>query len=107
MIQKENSVSQVQGMVEYAKEFFRDIDSERIDQNIMLVINGIIHTMAGETIEHGFLRAVDGIITEIGSLENGAVRNKEENDVVWDLQGADVYPGFIDAHTHIGMWRMG
>ena len=60
----------------------------------MLVINGIIHTMAGETIEHGFLRAVDGIITEIGSLENGAVPNQEENEAVWDLQGADVYPGF-------------
>ncbi len=73
----------------------------------MLVINGIIHTMAGETIEHGFLRAVDGIITEIGSLENGAVPNQEENEAVWDLQGADVYPGFIDAHTHIGMWEDG
>ena len=63
--------------------------------------------MAGETIEHGFLRAVDGIITEIGSLENGAVPNQEENEAVWDLQGADVYPGFIDAHTHIGMWEDG
>ena len=31
----------------------------------------------------------------------------EPDEETVDLGGAHVYPGFIDAHTHIGMWEDG
>jgi len=69
----------------------------------MLIIHAVIHTMAGNPIENGWIRTEDGIIKEIGSnLENPQLDEK-----VLDVQGAGVYPGFVDAHTHLGMWEDG
>jgi imidazolonepropionase-like amidohydrolase len=69
----------------------------------MLIINAVIHTMAGSTINHGWIRTEDGIIKKIGSDLEDAQHNEE----VLDVQGAGIYPGFVDAHTHLGMWEDG
>jgi len=69
----------------------------------MLIMHAVIHTMTGNPIENGWIRTEDGIIKEIGSnLENPQLDEK-----VLDVQGAGVYPGFVDAHTHLGMWEDG
>ncbi|WP_195985098.1 amidohydrolase [Clostridium sp. D33t1_170424_F3] len=69
----------------------------------MLIINAFLHTMTGQNIENGYLRAEDGVIREMGPMP---VKPSEE-EIVYDAQGAGLYPGFIDAHTHLGMWEDG
>lgn len=69
----------------------------------MLLIHGVIHTMAGEPIPDGFLRAENGVITAVGAMPAEPAPGEE----VIDVQGAGVYPGFIDAHSHLGMWEDG
>ena len=59
--------------------------------------NAVIHTMAGVTLKNGYMRIEGTKIMEIGAMP------VEADGEVVDLQGAHVYPGFIDAHTHIGM----
>lgn len=52
----------------------------------------------------------NGTIRICGSRIASAGREKlpaETDERVIDLRGADVYPGFIDAHTHLGMWEDG
>lgn len=67
----------------------------------LLFINAVIHTMAGPTLENGFLRVEGDRIAEVGPMPAPS-----DGEAI-DLGGAHVYPGFIDAHTHIGMWEDG
>ncbi len=67
----------------------------------MLICHANIHTMEGRVVPDGFLRIGGTAIAEVGGGEPAA--GPEEETV--DLQGADVYPGFVDAHTHLGMWE--
>lgn len=67
----------------------------------LLFTNAVIHTMAGVTLQNGYMRIEGSKIMEIGAMP---VQPEEETV---DLEGAHVYPGFIDAHTHIGMWEDG
>lgn len=69
----------------------------------MLIINANIYTMAGAPIRNGWIRTEGAVIHEIGEMPAQA---KSDEEVI-DVQGASVYPGFIDAHTHIGMWEDG
>ena len=69
----------------------------------MLYKNGVIHTMAGTVLQHGYFREKDGLIEEVGAMPP-VPREGEES---FDLAGAHVYPGLIDAHTHLGMWEDG
>ncbi len=69
----------------------------------MLLYNGTIYTMAGEPIANGYVRVAEGKILETGA---GNVQ-PQEGEAVVDLNGACVYPGFIDSHTHLGMWEDG
>ncbi|CAB1244373.1 Amidohydrolase [Ruminococcaceae bacterium BL-6] len=66
----------------------------------MLIIHATIHTMAGDPVSDGFIRVEEGKIVQVG--ETPPEGNGEE---VVDVKGADVYPGFVDAHTHLGMWE--
>lgn len=68
----------------------------------MLIIHADIHTMAGPVIPDGFIRVEDGKIAEVGKMAS-----LEEQGECVDVQGARIYPGFIDAHTHLGMWEDG
>lgn len=69
----------------------------------MLIINAVIHTMTGNPIQNGWIRTENDIITEIGCEPIFAQQTEE----VLDVHGANVYPGFVDAHTHLGMWEDG
>ena len=51
-------------------------------------------------IERGFIKWQDGFITEIGEGECG------EADA-YDAHGLTLYPGFVDAHTHLGLTTNG
>lgn len=65
----------------------------------MLIYNAEIHTMDSVgVIENGWLRTENGKIAEIGS---GAPPSAEENSL--DANGGMLLPGFIDAHTHLGI----
>ena len=95
----------------------------------MTVINAKIFTMnsSDEIIENGFVRVKNGKITEVGDMSafdsaadtsdnplpdnardkktafvHSATENEEE---IIDAKGASLYPGFIDAHSHLGMWE--
>jgi Imidazolonepropionase and related amidohydrolases len=69
----------------------------------MLIIHAKIYTMAGKVIEDGWVRTKGDKIDSLGS---GSVRPGQDEEVL-DVQGAGVYPGFVDAHTHLGMWEDG
>ena len=68
----------------------------------MLLINGKIMTMENAIIESGFIQIENGKITAVGSMEQAP----QEEEII-DLQGKAVYPGFIDAHCHMGMAEEG
>ncbi len=53
-------------------------------------------------IERGFLTVEDGRIAALGDMDSFC----GSGDCT-DLEGRSVYPGFIDAHSHLGMWENG
>lgn len=69
----------------------------------MIIKNVKIITMAERDIENGFVRVAGGVFTEIGEMS--AYIPTDADDEVIDGKGAVMYPGFVDAHCHIGMWE--
>ncbi len=65
----------------------------------MRIINAKIYTMAGQIIEKGFIE-FDRKILNVGHMPD-IDDNLKSTDL--DVEGAMVFPGFIDAHTHLGM----
>lgn len=70
----------------------------------MLIYNAKIHTMdsAGTIIENGWIKINSGRIKELGA----GVPDIIQGDSI-DAAGKCVYPGFIDAHTHLGIIENG
>ena len=67
----------------------------------MVIINGIVYTMKDRDIyENGYVRFDGGVITQVGAMADYVPESGEE---VFDARGGYVMPGFIDAHTHIGI----
>lgn len=66
----------------------------------MVIINVNIKSMADNDFENGYVRTNGGVFTEIGDMKDYRPADEE----VIDGNGADLYPGFIDAHCHLGMW---
>lgn len=66
----------------------------------MVIINVNIKSMANNDFANGYVRTNGGIFTEIGDMRD----YKPTDEEVIDGKGADLYPGFIDAHCHLGMW---
>lgn len=69
---------------------------------MLLIKNGTILTMTGESIEMGQVLVNEGKIVSVG--KDIAV---PENCEIFDACGGFVMPGIIDAHCHIGMWEDG
>ncbi|MDR1564138.1 MAG: amidohydrolase family protein [Oscillospiraceae bacterium] len=70
----------------------------------MLIINAEIVTMEAEGILHNaWLQVTGKKLAALGFMAEGTPKDDE----IIDIQGASVYPGFIDAHTHLGMWENG
>lgn len=68
----------------------------------MYLIHAKINTVTQGIIEQGYLQIEDGVIAKLGPMEE----LREQGEAI-DLHGFTVYPGFIDAHTHLGMWEDG
>lgn len=67
-----------------------------------IITNARILTMtdAGE-IQNGYIVIKDGKISDVGHMPFPPCADAE----IIDAKGAIVTPGFIDAHSHIGMWE--
>lgn len=70
----------------------------------MLIVNAKIYTMEDTLIENGYILINDGKIKDIGQMSE-LICQKGDGAEVIDLDGAMVFPGFIDAHCHVGMWE--
>lgn len=66
------------------------------------IINGKIFTMAGEVIEKGVILVEDGKIKEVGK----EITIPAGVEII-DVEGKVVFPGMIDAHTHVGIGEDG
>lgn len=81
----------------------------------MIIVNGNIHTMAGRTIEKGYIKTEKQKIIQIGDMKelegaaffkgNGKGKDSEHEEAskVLDVKGAWVMPGIIEAHCHVGI----
>lgn len=68
----------------------------------MVLINCNILTMDdGIIIRDGYISINGGIISAIGEM----AEFKSDDSEIIDMAGRTVLPGFIDAHTHLGMWE--
>lgn len=69
----------------------------------MIIYNAKIYTQDNNrrVIENGFVRFEDGLITEVGEGQTAV------SDGDFNAGGASLYPGFIDAHTHLGLTTNG
>lgn len=67
----------------------------------MYLINGTVHTMAGPVWNPGFVAFEGGKITGAGAMEALSLPAGAE---VLDLMGCHIYPGLVDAHSHLGMF---
>ena len=67
-------------------------------------INAFIYTAENDPISQGYLTVKDGKIAGLGSMEE---YTPDASSPAVDLKGRRIYPGFIDAHTHLGMWEDG
>ena len=70
---------------------------------MIAIVNGTVHTVSQGVLDPGTILIDDeGLITAIGpDLElAGGVE-------VIDASGLNVFPGFVDAHTHLGIWEEG
>ncbi len=65
----------------------------------MFIINANIHTMTGSQIPNGWIRTEGSKISAVGAMPAPPT----DGEQIVDVRGAGVYPGFVDAHTHLGM----
>jgi len=69
----------------------------------MVIYNAVIYTMESEKpIENGCIETENGKITKIYSGMPKIIGRDDYN-----AEGLAVYPGFIDAHTHLGIIENG
>ncbi len=69
----------------------------------MLLKNAVIYTMEAQTIPRGYVQISGSKITALGPMEQCP---PDEQGTI-DLEGRAVYPGFVDAHCHMGMFEEG
>lgn len=69
----------------------------------MIIYNARIYTMNDndDIIENGYVEYNNG---KIVSVEEGY---PDKDDKMLDAKGSSLYPGFIDAHTHLGLFTSG
>ena len=67
---------------------------------MLLLKNGIVHTMNGDPF-------VGDVLIRDGKIHAAAARLEAPEAEVLDVSGRHVIPGIIDAHCHIGMWEDG
>ncbi|MGN0589579.1 MAG: amidohydrolase [Ruminiclostridium sp.] len=70
----------------------------------MLIYNARIFTVKGDYIEKGFVKAEKGKIAAFGNMSE---LNKKPSKSDFNAEGLTLYPAFIDAHCHLGMFENG
>ena len=71
----------------------------------MLIYNAKIYTMSDMgVIDNGFVMTDNGKISRVGKMTELDTPPARED---FNAFGMNVYPGFIDVHTHLGMWEDG
>ncbi len=70
----------------------------------MLIYNADILTMADKNYKNGFIAIENGKITKVGDMSE---LDAQITDSDINADGRLCLPGFIDAHTHIGVWEDG
>ena len=70
----------------------------------MIIKNGLIHDAVNREPYVADIRFEEGKIKEIGTS-----LTVKENEEVFDASGLSVYPGFVEAHCHLGLdgWGIG
>jgi imidazolonepropionase-like amidohydrolase len=68
----------------------------------MVIANAKIMPIDKPIIESGYVKFENGIITELGPMPYIG-----SDDDIFDAKGGILLPGFVDAHTHLGMWEDG
>lgn len=71
----------------------------------MILLNAKIITMEQENIENGYLRMENGKIASLGAMDHCPDIPAEEEQA--RPEGLTVYPGFVDAHCHMGLFEEG
>ncbi len=67
------------------------------------IVNATLHTVTGSTIPRGrLLIDPDGTIAGLGPD-----LDVPSDAQVIDAEGMQLFPGFVDAHTHLGLWEEG
>ncbi len=66
-------------------------------------INATIHTITGPVIPNGTLLVDEGKIVAVGETS----RIDSSRYEIIDCSGKHITPGFIDAHSHVGLWEEG
>ena len=69
----------------------------------MRIVNARIFPIDAPPIEDGFVEIEEGKIAAIGSMKEACPAEGE----LLDAAGGWLFPGFIDAHCHLGMWEDG
>lgn len=69
----------------------------------MIILHARVWPMDAPVIEDGYVEIVEGRIRALGPMT--ACRAGRAD--VFNAQGGWLFPGFIDAHTHLGMWEDG
>jgi len=67
---------------------------------MLAITNGKIYTMAGKVLDGGVILIKDGKIEEVGQ----EIQIPQDAKVI-DANGKYVFPGFIDAHSHVGIFE--
>ncbi len=70
--------------------------------NSTLLKNAKLFTMTADEPFEGFVLITDGKIDKVGKTGD-----EPECENIIDLSGRIITPGFIDAHSHMGMWEDG
>jgi len=72
---------------------------------MLLIYNGKIITMTDIDYEKGYILVDNDKIIAVGQDMREVENLLQENARRIDAEGGYVLPGFIDAHSHIGMWE--
>ena len=70
---------------------------------MLAILNGTLYTVSQGSVAGGTL-----LIDDNGRIEAvGAGISPPEGAEAIDARGLSVFPGFVDAHTHLGIWEEG
>jgi imidazolonepropionase-like amidohydrolase len=90
------------GLANYIQNGARLLDVRKKGMVIIMLLikNGIVHTMTGEVMDTGDVLIDNGKIIEVGFV---SMESLKDDDTIIDASGLWVMPGIIDAHCHIGI----